>query len=56
MRDKVHRRAKDERSTQNLVALALSTDDEDDQWDMIVTLHYRGGTVEFQLAADLTLL
>ena len=53
MRDHNHPRAKDKRPTENLVALALSADDDHDQWDLIVTLHYRGGAEEFQVAADL---
>jgi HEAT repeat protein len=53
MRDNNCPRAKDQRSTQNLVALAMSADDDHDQWDLVVTLHYRGGAEEFQVAADL---
>jgi HEAT repeat protein len=53
MRGSDHPRAKDERSTHDLVALALGADDDHDQWDLIVTLHYRGSAKEFQAAADL---
>ena len=47
-------RASETRSSEELLALALSESDEDNRWDYVRTLHYRGGQTEFDLAAALS--
>ena len=48
--------ASDERSSDELVKLALAAPelDDDDRWEAIRTLHHRGGQTEFDLAVALT--
>ena len=48
--------ASDQRSSDELVSLALAAPelDDDDRWEAIRALHHRGGQTEFDLAAALT--
>ncbi len=46
-------RAEDTRSSEELVAACLATEDEDGRWDLVWTIQRRGGETEFRLAEDL---
>jgi HEAT repeat protein len=56
MQDVPNIRASEQRSSDELVRLALAAQelDDDDRWDAIRTLHFRGGQSEFDLAVALT--
>lgn len=45
--------ADDTRSSEELVAACLTTEDEDDRWDLVWSIQRRGGETEFRLAEDL---
>ena len=46
--------ANDCRSSEEIIALALATVDDDAMWDFIDVLRHRGGENEFGLASRLT--
>lgn len=46
--------ADDSRSSEELIAFALTAADDDTMWDLIDVLRYRGGENEFRLASRLT--
>lgn len=46
-------RTDDTRSSEELVAACLTTEDEDDRWDLVRTIRRRGGETEFRLAEEL---